>query len=84
VTVFFFFCGGWGVIFERFFSKQGFFEGKVKECFLIGCFWTVCSVLNGFGFQMDSFKYLFVINAQKKRNIQYTCQKRIGTWLQET
>jgi Amt family ammonium transporter len=25
---------------------------------------------------MDSFKYLFVINAQKKRNIQNTCQKR--------
>jgi hypothetical protein len=42
-------------------------------------FFDVCSVLNEIGLQMDSFKYLFVINAQKKRNIQYTCQKRIET-----
>jgi Amt family ammonium transporter len=36
----------------------------------------VCSFLNGFDFQTDTFKYLFLINAQKKRTIQYICQKR--------
>jgi hypothetical protein len=34
--------------------------------------------LNDLGFNTDSFKYLFLINAQKKAYIQYTCQKRIA------
>jgi len=30
------FCGGWGVLFERFFSELVFFGGKMKVCFF-GC-----------------------------------------------
>jgi len=37
------------------------------------CFLDVYLVLNDIGVYTDSFKYLFLINAQKKTFIQYIC-----------
>ncbi len=37
------------------------------------CFLDTCLFLNDIGVYMDSFKYLFLINAQKKTFIQYIC-----------